>query len=104
MKRDVRNVLGQSNFPCWTSSLSLFDLVRSSNAAAASAVRMIRIASYGTSGRSTGIRLIPSRLNTSSAASSNCFVAFDTPQIDPTDAKRTLHATKQFDDEMTLLS
>src|ERR1700686_3915260 len=24
--------------------------------------------------------------------------AFDTPQIDPTDAKRTLHATKQFDD------
>ena len=54
-----RNSFGQSSGPCSVSSLSRPVMVRSSNAAAASAVSSGTIASHGSLGSSTGIRFTP---------------------------------------------
>ena len=65
-----RKSFGQSSGPCSVSSLSRPLMVRSSNAAAASAVSSGTIASHGSLGSSTGIRFTPIARSLSSAACS----------------------------------
>src|SRR5712675_1260944 len=71
MKRADRNVFGQSSADCAVNSLSRPERVSSSNAAAASAVNIVTIGSYGNIGISTGISATPISCSLASAASAN---------------------------------
>ena len=68
MNREVRNVFGQSPGPCEVSWSIPWLRVRSSKAAAASALRMNRIAWAGKSGSATGTSRAPACRKASSAS------------------------------------